>query len=219
MTKSICSICEVERDITYFYKDKSRPFGFRKDCKVCCAKRINEYRKKDYVREKRKKEYTLSNGRDVTKERKKKYEQENKGKRNEYFKKKHREKYQNNIQAKIKTLIRTRIRHAIKNNIKYKSSTISLGCSIDFFKKYIESKFYNHPITEEIMSWDNNGIGKNYWQLDHIIELDSFDLTDIDQYVKACSYKNIQPLWSIDHEQKTKKYINKKRRQYEILLN
>ena len=59
MTKIICSLCVIKRDINYYYKDKNRPLGIRKDCKVCCAKRVKKWRERDYVKEKRKIEYTL----------------------------------------------------------------------------------------------------------------------------------------------------------------
>jgi hypothetical protein len=50
------------------------------------------------------------------------------------------------------------------------------------------------------MTWDNWG---EVWELDHIEELHTFDLTDRDQFLEACHYTNMQPLTIPDHIKKT----------------
>lgn len=57
--------------------------------------------------------------------------------------------YQENIEFKLSKRLRHRIRIAIKNNAKAGSAVRDLGCTIKFFKEYIESKFYGD------MTWDN----------------------------------------------------------------
>ena len=52
------------------------------------------------------------------------------------------------------------------------------------------------------MSWENYG---KKWHIDHIIPLASFDLTNRQQFLQACHYINLQPLWVSDHKQKTVK--------------
>jgi hypothetical protein len=52
------------------------------------------------------------------------------------------------------------------------------------------------------MSWDNWGTGYVKWQLDHKDPLCLFDLTDRGQFLKACHYTNLQPLWYEDHVKK-----------------
>ena len=44
------------------------------------------------------------------------------------------------------------------------------------------------------MNWGNYGV--NGWQIDHIIPITSFDLTDNEQVKKCFNYKNTQPLWA-----------------------
>jgi len=52
------------------------------------------------------------------------------------------------------------------------------------------------------MTWDNYGSGPGSWNIDHIIPLSSFDLTDREQFLEACHYTNLQPLWFEDNMEK-----------------
>lgn len=97
---------------------------------------------------------------------------------------------------KLKVGLRRRILLAIRNNWKAGSAVRDLGCSIEELKQYLEAKFYAG------MTWDNQG---SYWELDHIQELHTFDLTDPIQFKQAVHYTNLQPLTIDDHKEKTKK--------------
>lgn len=108
----------------------------------------------------------------------------------------HIKKYETDIEYKIKYLLRRRFRLALKNNAKSGSAVKDLGCSIEEFKVYIESKF------QPGMSWDNHGYGDDKWHIDHIIPLSSFDLTNKNELIKACHYTNLQPLWQKDNLKK-----------------
>ena len=71
-----------------------------------------------------------------------------------------------------------------------------LGCSTDFFLKYIEG------LWTEGMSWENYGNTEESWSLDHIKPLSSFDLLDEEQLKECCHYTNLQPLWHMDNIRK-----------------
>ncbi len=105
------------------------------------------------------------------------------------------------LDFKLKKNLRHRLYLAIRRNTKKGSAVKDLGCSIPEFKKYIESKFYAN------MTWDNYG---KYWQLDHVIPLHKFDLTNRDQFVKAFHYTNYQPLTIEDHRNKSNEELKVK---------
>jgi len=100
-------------------------------------------------------------------------------------------KYKNNIKFKIKCILRARLNAAIKINQKSGSAVDDLGCSIEEFKIYLESKF------EPWMNWENHGKyskTKQTWHIDHIIPLDNFNLENREEFLKACHFSNLQPL-------------------------
>jgi len=87
--------------------------------------------------------------------------------------------------------LRIKLYHAINRNQKVGSAVKDLGCTVDGLTSYLESKF------QPKMTWDNWGI--NGWHINHIKPLSSFDLTDRLQFLEACHYTNLQPLWAIDN--------------------
>lgn len=98
---------------------------------------------------------------------------------------------------KIAQALRHRVNEALKTGQKAGSAVRDLGCSIEEFKTYLESKFYPHPETGELMTWNNHTV--RGWHIDHIRPLSSFDLTDREQFLKAAHYTNQQPLWWRDN--------------------
>ena len=106
-------------------------------------------------------------------------------------------KLKNDINYKLSHSLRRRMNNALKNIQKCGSAITDLGCNIQYFKHYIESKFLDG------MTWDN--YGKSGWHLDHIIPLSSFDLSDRSEFLEACNYTNYQPLWAEDNISKGNK--------------
>lgn len=93
------------------------------------------------------------------------------------------------VNFKIAYLLRQRIFHAVKRNQKGGSAVSDLGCSVSELRAYFESKF------RPGMSWENHG----KWHIDHIKPLSKFDLTDRQQFLAACHYTNLQPLWAMEN--------------------
>lgn len=90
--------------------------------------------------------------------------------------------------------LRSRARGAI-NGFKSCNDLELLGCSIEFFKEWIESQFVDG------MSWKN----RKDFHIDHVRPCASYDLTDpVDQ--KQCfSWRNSRPLWAKENLHKTDK--------------
>ncbi len=137
----------------------------------------------------------------------KKYVENNRGKIN----KAERNKKKRDPNFKIACNLRSRLRSVIKRNQKIGSAVKDLGCSVSELKIYLEKQFYLHPKTKLKMTWENYGLFG--WQIDHIKPFCSFDLTNKKQFLEACHYTNLQPLWAEDHDIKTIKDIKILRRE------
>lgn len=105
----------------------------------------------------------------------------------EWDKQYHKEKYHNDVQYKLTNRLRGRLYTAIKNDYKSGSAVDDLGCTIEELKVYLESQF------KEGMTWDN--WTTDGWHIDHKKQLSTFDLSDREQFLEACHYTNLQPLW------------------------
>jgi hypothetical protein len=101
------------------------------------------------------------------------------------------------LNDKLATRLRNRINRAIECDLKSGSAVSDLGCSIEEFKVYLESKW------QEGMTWENHAV--DGWHIDHIIPLSYFDLTNREQFLKACHYTNMQPMWAKDNLSKGNK--------------
>ena len=115
-------------------------------------------------------------------------------KMNAYHNKYAKDRSKSDVNYKMSRRLRSRLATAITKDLKKGSAVELLGCSIDFFKKHIESQF------EEGMSWKNWKL--NGWHLDHKIPLSAFDLSDEKELSKACHYTNLRPIWCTDNIRK-----------------
>lgn len=164
----ICSVCQQCQTLDMFGKASGEPGVLRHQCKKC----YNEQRK--VWREQNKE--TLNK------------------KQAEYV----RNRRKNNTNVAIKHALSRRIRNAVKYGFKSKNTLTLLGCSLEHFKTYLESKF------EDGMTWENHGL--QGWHIDHIRPCTSFDLTDEAQQKQCFHYTNTQPLWAKDNWSKSAKY-------------
>ena len=210
METKICTKCKKEFPATveYFHRRKGIGDGLVPACKKCKGKYDKNYWKNNKNRFSDLKRNYYETNKEIITEKRKKYREFNKAKlrkqRLDYYKnnKDRINKYyinwrRNNIQRKIADNLRNRLYAAVKNKYKAGSAVSDLGISIDGFIDYFESKFKTG------MMWENHG----EWHIDHIRPLSSFDLTDREQFIKACHYTNLQPLWAAENIKKGSKII------------
>lgn len=177
-----CSKCNKLKALTQFHKQSKGKFGVRPDCKIC---RGQKFRKVLTAADK--KAY------------RKAWENRNKLKLQKYRREYHAKQYAENIEYRLKANLRQRVRKALKFG-KPESTIKALGCSVKDLMQYLESKFVTG------MSWKNYG----KWHVDHVQPLCSFDLAKKQDYLKACHYTNLQPLWANENRKKSK--VDRKRR-------
>lgn len=115
----------------------------------------------------------------------------------QYNRKYYKHKSSTDVIYKLKCVVRSRIKRAIEKNYKRGLAINSLGCSIEQLKMHLENQFTDN------MSWNNYG----KWQIDHIVPLAIFDLTNTEQLKVALHYSNLQPLWAEDNYKKGSKII------------
>ena len=192
MEKKICSKCKIEKDVCEFHKGKTKD-GYQYKCKEC----KKEYSKLNFIKENNRKTLWAKNNPTKVKESKQKYYNNNTDKEqfrnNQYAQ--NRKKI--DIVFKVSCVSRTRLIEFLKiKNITKKNKTFNyIGCTPQFLKEYLETKFVSG------MSWDNHG----EWHIDHIIPLSSAK-NENDVYM-LCHYTNLQPLWAEENLRKSNKII------------
>jgi len=185
-------------------KTKSKDYYLRNKERILEQGRVY-YKKNRQAKIAYSKAYALKNRQQVL-DKKKTYNAANKDKTKEYYinnkgrilsllNDRVKKRRKNDINFRIASNLRTRLCRAIDANYKTGSAVSDLGCSVAELKSYLEDRF------QEGMSWDNWGV--NGWHIDHVIPLSSFDLTNKDEFNKACHYTNLYPLWAVDNRRKS----------------
>lgn len=216
-----CSVCNNNKELIEFHKKSMGYLGHDSVCKICSKElskqkyfanaesikaKTNAYKaaNKETIRQKSK-AYDQFNF-DAIKKRKTAYREKNKeaiaAQRRQYVQD-HKDEinaYQRNkrltdINFKLKCLLRTRLSNILKFNIKTGSAVEDLGCSVEELKIHLESKF------QPGMTWENQG----KWEIDHIQALANFNLENREEFLLACHYTNLQPLWASDNRKKSDK--------------
>lgn len=104
-----------------------------------------------------------------------------------------RKRLKTDQQYKLAYYLRGRINRAIKKEYRAGSAVDDLGCSIAEFKSYIEDRFKGP------MTWENWG---SVWQLDHVVPLTHFDLSNRESFLKAAHFTNLQPMLKENNHRK-----------------
>ena len=126
------------------------------------------------------------------------YRMNNNDKIRAYQRRKRKELMTSSVAFVIRERLRKRITEALRNQrgSKSKKTMQFLGCSLEDFRIYIESKF------DVGMNWSNWGKGKDKWNLDHIVPCAIFDLTKPEHQNRCFHFSNYQPLWQPDNSKK-----------------
>lgn len=172
-----CYICGKTRLSRFFNEDDSRQDGLSSCCKACFKEYISAWREKNQDK-------TL------------RYQESRKKERN--LKAKERRKV--DLNYRLKFVLSSRLRGALnRQSIQKTKKTMELiGCSIDFLRVHLKSKF------SDGMTWNN--YGKRGWHIDHIVPCAYFDLSDPEEQKKCFHYTNLQPLWAPDNLRKNSYY-------------
>lgn len=181
------------------YKEKHREY--QKSYYEKNKEKINEKFKE--IKKENKNDYQKANKKEklkeYQKEYQKKYRKNNKKVYQKEYSKNYNAEYRRNRRNtdniyKLKSNIRVLIVNSFRNNSYKKSlkTEIILGCTLEEFRIYLESKF------ESWMNWENygkcNGEFNYGWDIDHIIPLVSAKTEE--EIIRLNHYTNLQPLCS-----------------------
>lgn len=200
MSKKICNVCKIKKDLEEFSRHRGKP-TYR--CKKC----LSEYNKKYYIKNQEKIKQTVNefkkenpnymiewrkNNKDKVTKQKKSWLLNNREKINSN----ERKRRKTDPAYRIKKNLRRRVNSIITRGCKSDNTLNLLGCSLYEFLNYLEKQFV------EGMTWGNYG---KEWHMDHIIPCSYFDLTKSEEQRKCFHFSNIRPLWAADNLKKSNK--------------
>ena len=182
----ICGECKIDKDTSQYRiikekRTKNISQYLCSKCKECEKKRslLNYYNNKE--------KYDSYN---------RKYKKENNEKINETRRKYTRKKMEI-PEERFKRNLKTLLCIKLKNNKKDKS-VFYLGENIENIKKWIEFNW------NDCMNWENYG---TYWEIDHSLPINCFDMKN-DEDTKICfSWMNLMPLEKCVNLRKSKKIL------------
>ena len=103
-----------------------------------------------------------------------------------------------NERARLDNALRARVKYALVGCANGDKMFDLLGCTPKQWKAHLESQFNKN------MSWDNY---TEYWEIDHIIPIASFDIFNEEEQKKAYHYTNTQPLECYKNRRKHKRVL------------
>jgi hypothetical protein len=204
-----CNSCKLEKEYILFNKNKRTEDGYSNTCRECMKvlnnksyinnkEKINSNSKIWYESNKEKHiEYVLNYQKanpEVGRKSTAKYLNNNP----EYYNNYRKNRYNTDLKFKLRIILGNRLNEVLKKDKTYKDSNIVqlLDCSLEEVKLYLENQF------KEGMSWVNHG---SYWEVDHIIPCDSFNMQDVEQQKICFHYTNLQPLTITQNRKKSNK--------------
>ena len=204
-----CKSCKKKYLKDYWVKNKSsltkkkQQYYFENKEKI--LEQFKEYHQRPEVKVRQKehmKEWYIQHREDIDfKEKRKEYRKEYNSRpgTKEKWAKRQRNLRQTDPQYKLACDIRRNLSHVFMGNFSTGKCVEELGCTSEFLRSYLESRFYAHPETGEEMTLLNKGY--NGWHVHHVQSLNSFNLEDSKQRAEACHWTNLLPWWKKDHRQ------------------
>jgi hypothetical protein len=201
--KNLESLSEKRKKYNQDNKEviKEKSLKWRENNKDKITEKNKKYNRENKEKvSQRNKEYRENNKEKVAEQKRRYYEnnreKENRRK-NEWVRERKKTDMFFKLRLNIRTLIGSSIRNAgfRKSQLRLKKTEIILGCKIEDFIKYIESKFL------EGMNWGNRG----EWHIDHIRPA-SLAKTE-EEIIELNHYTNLQPLWAVDNFKKGNRFI------------
>lgn len=192
-----CRVCNEEKSLEEYHRRvrKSGVIYYCLNCKKCetARKKTLEYKEKA---KRRSKEYYIENREQIL-EKVKIYTQENRRKVSDYQARYRSERKQTDIEFKLTDLLRKRISSAFEKSKSTRSMDL-LGCTIGYFRKWLEWQFDSN------MTTNNHG---SYWHIDHVVPCASFELEKSEEQFICFNWKNCRPLEKNKNSQKSDKII------------
>jgi len=118
------------------------------------------------------------------------------------------DRLETDLNFKLGKKLKRRMQYELKRAGKPDTGKVKkyLGCTIQQLHHYFEQNYFQKE-ENEWMSWDNHGGERCHinqtWELDHVMPVSSFDLTDEVELKKCFHWSNLQPLrWQDNMEKK-----------------
>ncbi len=187
------------RSKLYRLKNKDKKREYHKEYYLKNKKKINKQNKKWALENPDKKKNHYLNNKNYYKEYQREYCLKNRDTINKKSRVYFRRKFREDANFRLSNMLRNSIYKKLKlYSVKKSEKTVDLlGCSIEKFRRYMETKF------KKGMTWKNHSF--TGWHIDHKIPLSFFNLTDYSERKFAFHYTNLQPLWSEENLNKGKK--------------
>ena len=104
-----------------------------------------------------------------------------------------RDRYASDLHMKLYKIVKNAYRRVTGEGLMNEELTDVLGCNLEEYKDYLESKF------EPGMTWENHK--KDGWHIDHILPLNESEVSQ-EEKLRRLHYTNTQPLWAEDNYSK-----------------
>lgn len=224
ISHKVCIKCNIELEVSNFYKSSISKDGYKNTCITCSKKQCKKNTNNNIIANfviyciKCKSYKTNNEFRTTTRsttgyyktcnscwkpvkwnKEKQRISEQNYIKRNPEKIKEKNKKQSQKIDRKIKNRIQRRIRELLTlNNTTKNNKTVKyLGCTILYFKKWLEFQF------NDSINWNNI----SNWHIDHVTPCTEYNLLDTEQQLLCFNWQNLRPCLAKENLEKSNKII------------